>query len=105
MNLGLLLPLECASAALKELEAGRAPLQSVEAYVRQLLGWREYTRVLYHRHGAELERGPFAGYPRLPDPWYAPWTAPTFETASNSKSAPNSKASPASPTAPAAPAQ
>jgi deoxyribodipyrimidine photolyase-related protein len=72
MNLGLLHPVECVDAAVRELRAGRAPLQSVEAYARQLLGWREYCRILYVRHGAELERGPFAGYPRLPEPWYAP---------------------------------
>jgi deoxyribodipyrimidine photolyase-related protein len=102
MNLGLLLPIECARAAVRELEAGRAPLQSVEAYVRQLLGWREYTRVLYHRHGAELERGPFAKYPRLTDPWYATaasLASPSAPTAS-SPTAPNSKASPSAPASP-----
>ena len=42
MNLGLLHPLEVVRAAEAALEAGAAPIASVEGFVRQVLGWREY---------------------------------------------------------------
>ncbi len=47
LNIGLLLPGEvcrCAEAAWRE---GKAPLNSVEGFIRQILGWREYVRGLY----------------------------------------------------------
>ncbi len=47
MNLGLLHPLECAQAAEQAYRAGDAPLNSVEGYVRQVIGWREYIWSLY----------------------------------------------------------
>ncbi len=40
MNLGLLDPLDCAYAAEDAYRSGRAPLGSVEGYIRQLIGWR-----------------------------------------------------------------
>jgi len=41
LNLGLLHPLECVRAAETAYRQGRAPLASVEGYVRQVIGWRE----------------------------------------------------------------
>ena len=41
MNLGLLDPLDCAYAAEDAYRSGRAPLGSVEGYIRQLIGWRD----------------------------------------------------------------
>src|SRR5680860_246763 len=42
MNLGLLDPVECVRAAEQAYADGVAPLQSVEGYARQLIGWRDY---------------------------------------------------------------
>ncbi len=47
LNLGLLLPGEVCAAAEAEWRAGRAPLNAVEGFIRQILGWREYVRGLY----------------------------------------------------------
>ena len=47
MNLGLLHPLECVQAAEQAYRDGLAPLNSVEGYVRQVIGWREYIWSLY----------------------------------------------------------
>lgn len=47
INLGLLHPLECVHAAEQAYRTGQAPLNSVEGYVRQVLGWREYIWSLY----------------------------------------------------------
>jgi deoxyribodipyrimidine photolyase-related protein len=49
MNVGLLHPLEIVRGAEARYRAGRAPLASVEGFIRQILGWREYVRGLY-RH-------------------------------------------------------
>jgi deoxyribodipyrimidine photolyase-related protein len=50
LNCGLLLPREVCDAALRAYREGRAPLNSVEGFVRQILGWREYVRGLYWLH-------------------------------------------------------
>ena len=42
MNIGLLDPLEMARAAVEVYTAGDAPIHSVEGFVRQVVGWREY---------------------------------------------------------------
>ncbi len=47
MNAGLLLPAECCHAAEDAWAAGQAPLNAVEGFIRQILGWREYVRGLY----------------------------------------------------------
>jgi deoxyribodipyrimidine photolyase-related protein len=47
LNLKLLNPRECVSAATAAYERGSAPLNSVEGFVRQVLGWREYIRGIY----------------------------------------------------------
>jgi deoxyribodipyrimidine photolyase-related protein len=47
LNLGLLSPLEVCQAAEAAYHAGTAPLNAVEGFIRQILGWREYVRGLY----------------------------------------------------------
>ncbi|CAN5223007.1 cryptochrome/photolyase family protein [soil metagenome] len=47
INLGLLHPLECVHAAEAAYRSGAAPLNSVEGYVRQVVGWREWIWSLY----------------------------------------------------------
>jgi deoxyribodipyrimidine photolyase-related protein len=47
LNLGLLSPREICQAAEAAWRAGAAPLNAVEGFVRQILGWREYVRGVY----------------------------------------------------------
>lgn len=47
LNCGLLLPLECVKAAEDAYRAGKAPLNAVEGFIRQIIGWREYVRGIY----------------------------------------------------------
>jgi len=47
LNNGLLLPQELCEMAIAAYQQNLAPLNSVEGFVRQILGWREYIRVYY----------------------------------------------------------
>lgn len=47
LNAGLLLPLEICQQAEAAYRLGLAPLNAVEGFVRQILGWREYIRGIY----------------------------------------------------------
>jgi deoxyribodipyrimidine photolyase-related protein len=56
INLGLLHPLECVEAAENAYRAGEAPLASVEGYVRQVIGRREYVYSIYWHVDAGYRR-------------------------------------------------
>lgn len=47
LNLGLLHPQELVDAALEAHRAKRLPIASVEGFVRQVIGWREFIRAMY----------------------------------------------------------
>ncbi len=47
LNCGLLDPLELCQRAEAAYKEGRAPLNSVEGFIRQVIGWREYVRGFY----------------------------------------------------------
>lgn len=47
INCGLLDPMDVCCRAEAEWRAGRAPLNSVEGFIRQIIGWREYVRGIY----------------------------------------------------------
>lgn len=75
LNLKLLNPREVVAAAEAALQAGTAPLSSVEGFIRQILGWREYVRGIYWTQMPQyLERNALNAQETLPD-WY--WTGAT----------------------------
>lgn len=47
INIGLLNPLECIKKAEEAYYGKKASLNSVEGFIRQILGWREYVRGIY----------------------------------------------------------
>jgi deoxyribodipyrimidine photolyase-related protein len=47
LNLKLLHPLEVIDRAEQAYRDGKAPIESVEGFIRQILGWREYVRGIY----------------------------------------------------------
>lgn len=49
LNLGLLHPAEMVERALAEYEKGGVPLASIEGFVRQVIGWREFIYHVYRR--------------------------------------------------------
>ncbi|GJM25670.1 MAG: cryptochrome/photolyase family protein [Phycisphaerae bacterium] len=56
LNLKLLNPRECVRAAVHAFESGHAPLNSVEGFVRQIIGWREFIRGIYWHEGPDYGR-------------------------------------------------
>lgn len=53
INIGLLTPRECVEAAVAAHARGAAPLNSVEGFVRQIVGWREFVNGVYWLRGPE----------------------------------------------------
>jgi deoxyribodipyrimidine photolyase-related protein len=49
LNIGLLTPAEVCQRAETAYRAGAAPLNAVEGFIRQILGWREFVRGIYWR--------------------------------------------------------
>ncbi len=70
LNLKLLEPREVVGAAERAYREGRAPLESVEGFIRQILGWREYVRGVYwSQMPGYLERNFLEADQNLPA-WY-----------------------------------
>jgi deoxyribodipyrimidine photolyase-related protein len=51
LNAGLLGPLEICQAAEAAYKEGHAPINAVEGFIRQIIGWREYVRGIYFLEG------------------------------------------------------
>lgn len=62
LNLGLLHPQEVIEAAETAYRERDLPLASVEGFIRQVLGWREYMRGLYLQFGAEYAENNWFGH-------------------------------------------
>jgi len=75
INAGLLRPMECARAAEERYRAKRAPLNSVEGFVRQIIGWREYIYGIYHTFMPEYRTRNSRGSTRELPAWF--WDAKT----------------------------
>jgi deoxyribodipyrimidine photolyase-related protein len=75
LNCGLLLPMDCIRAAERAYQQGAAPLNAVEGFIRQILGWREFVRGLYwQRMPGYAEANYFDAQRALPDFF---WTGAT----------------------------
>ncbi len=75
LNIGLLGPLEVCRAAQAAWQDGRAPLNAVEGFIRQIIGWREYVRGIYFLKGPDYLGGNALGQNRALPGFY--WGAPT----------------------------
>ena len=71
LNLGLLDPLEVVERAEAAYRSGAAPVASVEGFVRQVIGWRDYVWHLYWHQGEGYRRAnELRATERLPR-WFA----------------------------------
>jgi len=68
LNCGLLLPIECVKTAEDSYHRGKSPLNAVEGFIRQIIGWREYVRGVYwHKMPEYAEENYFKATRKLPD--------------------------------------
>ena len=63
-------PKMCVDKAIEAYENGRAPLSSVEGFVRQIIGWREYMYGMYLKMQKYKELNYFGFTKELEDWWY-----------------------------------
>jgi deoxyribodipyrimidine photolyase-related protein len=69
MNLGLLTPDDVLERLVPV--ADKRPLASVEGFLRQVIGWREFVRGIYREFGEQQEESNFWSHERgLTDAWY-----------------------------------
>lgn len=64
LNTGLLTPQEVLNAVLERHEQEPISLNSLEGFIRQLIGWREFTRAVYLVAGVKQRHGNFWGHTR-----------------------------------------
>ncbi len=75
LNVKLLNPREVIAAAVAAFEGGRAPIEAVEGFVRQVLGWREFIRGVYWLDMPGMRDANFFEHKRKLPAWY--WTGET----------------------------
>ena len=56
INIGLIEPMQCVEKAIAQYENGRAPINSVEGFVRQIIGWREF---IYGCYWVKMSEGDY----------------------------------------------
>lgn len=70
-NVGLITPAEVVSTVLNHASKQNVPLNSLEGFMRQIIGWREYIRGVYHAIAAEqVQQNVFGHKRRLTQAWY-----------------------------------
>ncbi|WP_319799785.1 cryptochrome/photolyase family protein [Roseobacter weihaiensis] len=75
LNIGLLTPLEVCEAVEDAYKEGRAPINAVEGFIRQIIGWREYVRGIYFLEGPDYSSRNGLGHSRALPALY--WGAET----------------------------
>jgi len=75
INIGLLEPLEVCAGAERAWQAGHAPLNSAEGFIRQVIGWREFIHAIYWREMPRLRAMNVLGATRPLPAFY--WDAQT----------------------------
>lgn len=71
LNLGLITPQEVLDRALEHAKDHNTKINSVEGFVRQIIGWREFIRGVYQRFSEQQEQSNFFDHQRrLNQHWY-----------------------------------
>ena len=71
LNSGLLTPQQIIDAAIEYADKNPIPLASLEGFIRQIIGWREFIRLFYLNHGTEQRNRNFWGFTRkIPSSFY-----------------------------------
>lgn len=71
LNVGLLDPQEIVDKTLNFAKKHEIPLNSLEGFIRQIIGWREFIRVVYKREGCKQRTSNFWNFQReIPPSFY-----------------------------------
>jgi len=71
LNIGLLNPQEVVTKAVNHAEKYDIPLNSLEGFIRQIIGWREFMRLMYVKYGVQERNSNFWGFSRkMPTAFY-----------------------------------
>lgn len=70
LNIGLLTPEEVIEKTLEKHEEHDYPLNSLEGFLRQIIGWREFVRALYHLEPDMKQQNFFNAENNLPEEFY-----------------------------------
>lgn len=71
LNIGLLTPRQVIDGVLEYVSEHEVPLQSLEGFIRQIIGWREYMRATYVQFGVKMRTSNHFGFDRqLPAGWW-----------------------------------
>ena len=71
LNIGLLTPDEVIAETLKFSEKNSIPLNSLEGFIRQIIGWREFIRGIYHAEGVNQSNSNYwNNSKKLTSSWY-----------------------------------
>lgn len=68
LNVGLLTPQQVIDRTLERAADGDIPLNSLEGFIRQIVGWREFMAVMYRRHGVAMRKSNFWEFEDRPIP-------------------------------------
>lgn len=72
LNIGLLTPRQIVDATLEHADRKRIPLNSVEGFIRQIIGWREFMRATYDSLGVPMRTTNHWGHTRpMPQSFYS----------------------------------
>ena len=75
LNTGLLTPVQVLQHALEAAPRFAVPLNSLEGFVRQVMGWREFVRIVYEREGVKQRTRNYWNFKRKIPPEF--WTGET----------------------------
>ena len=73
LNVGLITPKEIIDKALIFAEKNNIQLNSLEGFVRQIIGWREFINLIYEKYGSKMRTQNFWNFKknRIPDSFYS----------------------------------
>ncbi len=71
LNMGLILPEEIVKITEEKFKKENLPINSVEGFIRQVIGWREFVRGIYQNYSETQDQSNFFNHKRdIPKSWY-----------------------------------
>ena len=68
LNSGLLTAKEVINKALTYGEKNKVPINSLEGFIRQIIGWREFICLVYEKYGTKMRTSNFWNFEKKPMP-------------------------------------